>query len=496
MVRLRTRILAAYLAALLPVAAGFGWWASVRAEREFDAELGTRLSEQAGLLAAQFTATTAAGRIARLEPDSEASIERLREGLEVAREAVGLRRVRLVDPSLRTLVDTVPETPAFVEAFDIAGDTVEVNTAIAERTSVSSVRFYAEDGTPYKRGYAPVVHDDEVVALVVVEGPAAYFARLHGIRRAIIGAGALALLLTIGATVFVSRRITAPLSRLAGAARRIGSGDLQTPIEVQESDEIGQLATALQRMQRNLASREEEQQMMLAGIAHEVRNPLGGMELFVGLLEETLEPGSEEAGYAARVRRELLYLARVVEEFLEFARERSIETSRGPLAPFLDAVHQNVASLADEAGVALTVEAPTDGLEISGDLDALRGVVQNVVSNAVQACAARESVIVRARADGADRVIEVVDTGAGMPPEVLEQVFRPFYTTREKGTGLGLPLAKKTVERHGGTLAIRSEPGLGTTVELRVPFDPAAPVRDASARAGGLRCDDDDEMIG
>ena len=74
MIRLRTRILTAYLAALLPVAVGFGWWASERADREFDAELGVRLADHAAVIAAQYTNSPAAGRIARLEPDSEASI--------------------------------------------------------------------------------------------------------------------------------------------------------------------------------------------------------------------------------------------------------------------------------------------------------------------------------------------------------------------------------------------------------------------------------------
>jgi signal transduction histidine kinase len=503
MIRLRTRILTAYLAALLPVAVGFGWWASERADREFDAELGVRLADHAAVIAAQYTNSPAAGRIARLEPDSEASIERLREGLEVVRVAAGLRRVRLVDLQRRTLVDTNPDTPAFAEAFDLASDAVELERAAVQQSATASVRFYAEDGTPFKRGYAPVLRDDAIVAFVVVEGSAAYFTRLHTIERTTFGAGTLALLVTILATLFVSRRITAPLSRLSDAARRIGAGDLQTPIDVDERDEIGQLAAALRSMQQSLAAREEESQMMLAGIAHEVRNPLAGMELFVGLLEETIanEPASpareERAGYAGRVRRELGYLSRVVEEFLAYARERTLEVAATTHDGLLRPVIEHVLPLAEAGGLTWTVEIAEPNAGVSGDLDGLRGVVQNLLLNAVQACRPGDGVVLRARQRGAFTEVEVEDTGAGMPPDVLAEIFRPFFTTREKGTGLGLPLARKVVERHRGTLEVTSTPGRGTTVRMRVPFDAdALPAQATPSRGGGLRPDPDDVMIG
>lgn len=494
MIRLRTRLLFAYVAALVPIAVVFGVLASLRAEREFEAELGQRLATAASMIAAQYGSEANAARIARLEPDSSATIKRIRDALVSAQEAADLRRVRIVRPSLETLVDTA-ETPrderpeTFLSAFDLAGDQVEIRALVASREPGDSVRFYAEDGTPVKRGYAPIVHDDVVVAIVVTEGSAAWFARLHGIRRALFGAGAFAILVVALVTALVSRRITAPLSRLAKAARQIGVGRFKVEIEVDESDEIGELANALRAMQRDLLNREEEAQMMLAGIAHEVRNPLGGMELFVGLLEESLEADTDARTYALRVRRELGYLQRVVEEFLAFARERSLESARVSASAFFAPVLEGCAE-------GVEAEIPAD-IEVSGDLDALRGVVQNVVQNARQATQDDAPVRIALRAEGRWREIVVADAGCGMSEEVLADVFRPFFTTREKGTGLGLPLAKKVVERHGGSIDVRSVEGSGTTVTLRLPFDPNAPEAAAERRTSRLRVDDEEmEMIG
>lgn len=494
MLRLRTRLLLAYLAALIPLAVGFGWGAYVTARAGLEAELGRSLSNAASMVAADFSAGSAAGRIARLEADSDATRARLVDDMETARDAAGLRRVRVVDPELRTLLDTSDFTP-FEPAFALEGDRTEIDRVLDDGTPRSSVLFYAADGAPTMRGYA-LVRDEAPVGLVVVEGDAHFFALLDRFRVQVFLFGGFVLLFVVVITILVSRRITAPLSRLQAAAGRIREGDYATPIPEAGDDEIGTLSTALRQMQEGLAAREEEAQMMLAGIAHEVRNPLGGMELFVGLLEESLDAQSEAAEHAAKVRRELNYLGRVVEEFLLYARERPLEWRRQPALALFEGVRENAAGL-EERGVELRLDVTPPDLEISGDIDALRGVLLNVVQNAAQASADGATIALEASADGRGRRIEVRDHGTGMSEEVRSQVLRPFYTTRQKGTGLGLPLARKIVERHGGTLSIRSAPGQGTTVVLELPFRPgAAPI---GGERGGMGLDSSDwdgEMIG
>lgn len=495
MLRLRTRLLLAYLAALIPLALGFGWWGFAVAQAGLEDELGHGLTMAANIVAADFSASSAAGRISRLEPDSDETRARLIADLEVVRHGANLRRVRVIDSALQTLLDTEPFEP-FVSAFDLAGDQREIDGVLGDRQGRATVLFYGADGTPYKRGYAALTFEGEAIALVVVEGSATYFDLLHRFRVQVAVFGLALLLLIVVVTVVVSRRITQPLVALSDVARRIGDGDFDAPIPEADADEIGALAGALRRMKAGLAAREEESQMMLAGIAHEIRNPLGGMELFVGLLEESLADDSEEAMHAAKVRRELNYLSRVVEEFLLFARDRQLEWTRGPAATFIADVAAGACAIG-ALGVELQCDTEPPDLEISGDLPALRGVLLNLIQNAAQASPRGGIVTLVAREDNRMTVFTITDSGEGIPNDILENVFRPFFTTREKGTGLGLPLSRRIIERHGGTLTIESAIGRGTEITIRIPFrSDASRTHAAPASIGRDSSDWDGEMIG
>ena len=125
---------------------------------------------------------------------------------------------------------------------------------------------------------------------------------------------------------------------------------------------------------------------------------------------------------------------------------------------------------ATQYDVSISVEVPDD-LEATGEREALRGILTNLVQNAIQACSSGGKVIVRAQAAGPNRVLSVVDDGKGIKADQLDRIFDPFFTTREKGTGLGLALAQKTVREHRGEIEVLSEVGKGTTFTITLPFD-------------------------
>ena len=113
------------------------------------------------------------------------------------------------------------------------------------------------------------------------------------------------------------------------------------------------------------------------------------------------------------------------------------------------------------------------GSRFTADADQLQQVLLNLIQNAVQATAAGGRVAIRARTEGNGHVIEVEDTGAGIAPEHLPRIFDPFYTTRPKGTGLGLFVAHAIVQRHRGSLEVHSRPGEGTRFQILLPMNPA-----------------------
>jgi signal transduction histidine kinase len=254
--------------------------------------------------------------------------------------------------------------------------------------------------------------------------------------------------------------------RLTEAAQRIARGDLETPIwRRKRRDQIKTLRDTMEEMRQALRVRDEERETLLAGIAHEIRNPLGGMDLFTGLLSEELE-GRPEAAHVARVRAELANLERVVEEFLDFARARPLDVAPFDLAALGAEVADLALPLANERGVRIAVEG---GGDARADRDKLRGALLNLVRNAVEASPPGAAVEIAARGDGERAELEVRDRGPGLTPEAQAKLFRPFFTTKEKGTGLGLALAKKVVEAHGNALAIEAREGGGTVARVALP---------------------------
>jgi signal transduction histidine kinase len=363
------------------------------------------------------------------------------------------------------------------ELPELARDRRELALVLAGGRAASQVLFTGADGQLYRTGYAPVRRGgeagDEIVGVVGVEGSAAFFGPLRRLARAFALLSAVALAVLAAVAVLTARGLSGPLRRLMAAAERIGAGDLATPVRPEPTREIGVLARELERMREALEARDRQMQLMLAGVAHEVRNPLGGIALYAGLLQEDLaargasEPLRDASGHVARIQQEIDYLQRIVEDFLAFAREQSVQ--RAPMgAP--DLVEGAVALLSAEAqarGVQLHVQVQEAVLEADGSL--LVAALVNLVKNAVQASPEGGSVRVEGVREGSDYLVRVRDAGAGVPEALQARIFEPFFTTRQKGSGLGLALARKVARAHGGELSFRSRPG-ETVFTLALPL--------------------------
>ncbi len=455
--------LAAALPALVSLAA-MALLADRLARRALEDELSARLVAAAKAAAAALPAE----RVARLAPGDETSrtYGHVRSRLDSVARATGTRLL-VVRPDRTALADSTGRSRIGEPVAALEQDRLEIAQAAAGKAVPSQVLFEGTDGRLHKSGYAPLRDPaGRVVAVVSADGTAASFEALRAFRRTLATLAVGGALLGALVAALAALTVTRPLVRITEAARRIARGDLETPLwRRRRKDEIGQLRDTIEEMRRALHARDEERETLLAGIAHEVRNPLGALDLFAGLLAEELA-SRPEATHVARIRAELASLSKVVEEFLDYARARPPAREAVDLARLLGEVADLSQPLAIARNVSLSVEGAG---EARADREQLRRAAVNLVRNAVEAAPAASVVEIVARAANGEAVIEVADRGDGLTPEARERLFRPFFTTKDRGTGLGLALAKKVADAHGGALALEDREGGGTVARLVLP---------------------------
>jgi signal transduction histidine kinase len=215
---------------------------------------------------------------------------------------------------------------------------------------------------------------------------------------------------------------------------------------------------------------------LAAGVAHEIRNPLTAIKFRLFSLRKSLVAMKSENEDAAVIADEINRLERIVKDFLQFARPSEPELVDLPVSRVLEEVRDLLRSQLEKAAIRLDLEA-TDGLWVRADAQQLKQVLINLIQNAAESIGREGTITLRGVKDrdslgGASMsvaVIEITDTGKGIPPEVRKRLFDPFFTTKEGGTGLGLPIAARIVEKHGGELRYETQVNRGTTFKLLLP---------------------------
>jgi heavy metal sensor kinase len=300
------------------------------------------------------------------------------------------------------------------------------------------------------------------------------------LRTVLLTAVPVMLLAAAGVAYLLATRALAPIGALVREARAITAQSLDRRLPVANPhDELGRLAATVNDMVGRLERSFAEMRRFTADASHELRTPLAVIraETESALGRATREDVQQMLGCALE---ECDRLSRLTDQLLTLARQDAglLAQRREPvnLAELTAGVVETLRPLADAKGLTLAVEpgAPAAETVVRGDADRFRQVLLNVLDNALKHTAAG-SVTARVKAAGPAVVIEVRDTGEGIPPEHLPHVFERFYRvdkarTREQGgTGLGLSIARSIVEAHGGRIELTSTPGQGTTCVVTLP---------------------------
>jgi two-component system, OmpR family, sensor kinase len=284
---------------------------------------------------------------------------------------------------------------------------------------------------------------------------------------------AVVLLVSLALIYPLSRSITRPIERLTAAAEAFGRGDLSARSGVSSVDEVGTLARSFDEMARRIEAARKAEKELLANVSHELRTPLARIHVAM----ELIHPRDDDMQRRLSVvGEELDELERLIADVLTTSR---LELSQAPLqrasipaAQLVEKGRQRLLALEPERLVQAEVQP---GLQVVADEPLLSRALDNLLDNARKYGGGPQSPIrVDARRENGEAVIAVSDGGEGIPADELERIFDPFYRgttarSRESGFGLGLALARRIVEAHGGTIRASNVPGGGARIEMRLP---------------------------
>ncbi len=213
---------------------------------------------------------------------------------------------------------------------------------------------------------------------------------------------------------------------------------------------------------------------LVGGLAHEIKNPLSTMNLNIKLLHEDIEKHHDEVHqrWARRlhnVQVESDRLRGILDDFLRFAGKLELHRSQANLVQVLDELTDFFAPQADANRVVLRTQTPEKPVLCMIDVDLIKQALLNLMLNAVDAMEEGGELLLRLSVTDSQALIEVIDTGKGIDPEIQEKVFEIYYSTKKSGSGIGLPMTRRLIQEHGGTIELHSEPEKGTRFCLHLP---------------------------
>lgn len=300
------------------------------------------------------------------------------------------------------------------------------------------------------------------------------------------------LLLATLAAAFLVWRFTQPIRDLSEAAHRVATGDLSFRVPANRRDEMGALAAVFNNMivelrrtrelegQLNQAERSAVVGRLASAIAHEIRNPLNYINLTLDHMRSALAPEDEGkrvlfGRLTDQVKTEVARINTRISEFLNYSRPARLERRALDLRLALEDALQMVAVKAAESDIQMRIEQKTPVPPVLGDAESLRSVFTNLIINGLQALEGCPggclTINLSAAKDvhGEHAFVQITDTGPGIDPRYISQIFEPYFSTKETGTGLGLAIVKKAVEDHGGTISVESTHTAGTTFTITLP---------------------------
>lgn len=368
----------------------------------------------------------------------------------------GVKRIYIFNDQMINIIDSNEYYNIGERLYNLKFYQTEISMVFDGKTT-SSVLFKGKDEKLYKTGYAPIMFGDKVVAAVGVEASANFLESIEGLKKKMTVLGIICILLAAGAAVFFSRTIVKPLKKLVGYAREIGKGNFYSNIDTSRKDEIGFLSRTMEEMKTNIIKRDTQLKMMLASVAHEIRNPLGGIELFAGLIDNGLTEVDEKKQQVKKIITEVRKLKDIINDFLEYAKPALPDKKSCLVSNILEEIKPFIEKEMLKNNVYLKLYNTSQERYTTFDSSHLRQIFINLIKNSIQAMPNGGTILIEEKCENEKIVLKIADEGEEIPENIKEKIFDPFVTTREKGTGLGLAIVKKLLEVNGGGISLSED---------------------------------------
>jgi signal transduction histidine kinase len=299
-------------------------------------------------------------------------------------------------------------------------------------------------------------------------------------------AASIALLAAVVSAMLLAQVVLRPMHVIRSSLSRLGRGDLGATLDLRDDAELRELGDVFDQVSAQLRAAAPEglkpAQLaefsrritmvgrLTAGIAHEMKNPLNAMRIHLELLKQKLASGRPAGEHIEIIEQEIGRLDQRIQSFLKFVRPEEVSFGPVALAPLIASVAHAVQPEAQRAGVTIDRACTDAALCVEGDAAQLRDVFLNLAQNAIQAMPRGGRLSISCGAAANRRVqVRVEDTGVGIAPENLTRIFELYYTTKERGTGVGLSMVYRTIQVHNGEIDVESTVGVGTTFVLTLP---------------------------
>lgn len=278
--------------------------------------------------------------------------------------------------------------------------------------------------------------------------------------------------------LMLEREIMSPVAQLRASLARARAGDAGARVGLATGGEFGHLAASVDALLARAQTRERalvEQAgfaqvgALAAEVGHEIKRPLAGIKSAIELIGQEYAMSEGERALLARVEDQLTQVDRTVKDLLSLAKPVGLVAQPTPLVAVIDAALVRLSGTPGTERVVIERDYGADPV-IMGDAARLEQAIVNLAGNALEAMPDGGTLRVATRTAGSDVEVTVTDTGIGIPARNLEQILKPFFSTKPHGTGLGLPLVARIVDAHGGRMWVESEVGKGTTFHVTLPL--------------------------